>query len=276
MRLSLDHLTVVDTVPEELAVVAAQVGCAGICLFLQSMEVLPRMPRFDLITDRAARRRTHARCRDLGVAVDLVYPFTLNGRSAPDDFLAGLEAAAELGADSVNALLYDRDTNRRADVFAGFCEIADGLDLRVAVEFYPPSQIASLRAARDLVDRVGRPGRVGITLDLLHLMRSGGGVADVAAVPPVSILVAQLCDGPAVVSSEGLILEAATQRRLPGQGVFDVAGFVAALPGGVPVTVEIPREDALVAGLPPIERATAAVAMTRTALGWPPAGMPPR
>lgn len=266
MRLSLDHLTVVDLVPEELALVAAETGCAGICLFLQSMAVLPRMPPFDLIADPAARRRTRARCRDIGIAVDLVYPFTLGARSVPADFLAGFEAAAELGAESVNALLYDRDPGRRADVFAAFCEKADGFGLRVAVEFYPPSQVASLQAAHDLVEGVGRPGRVGITLDLLHLMRSGGVVADIAGLPPASILVAQLCDGPAAVAPDALVLEAAAQRCLPGQGVFDVPGFVAALPGGARVSVEVPREDALADGVSPLARAAAAVAATRAVL----------
>ena len=48
-RLSLDHITVTDTTPWQLAQIAAEVGCQGICPFLHSMEVLPAMPAYDLV-----------------------------------------------------------------------------------------------------------------------------------------------------------------------------------------------------------------------------------
>lgn len=272
MRLALDHLTAVDTLPADLAGIAAAAGCAGVCVFLHAMPVLPRLPDYDLVRNAARRRQTRDRCRELGVAVDLAYPFTLTGRSVPEDFRAALDAAADLGAGCVNALLYDRDPVRRYDVFAAFCDLARNAGLRVAVEFYPPSQVATLQAASALVNAIGRPGEVGITLDLLHLVRSGGTVADVAAVPPWQILVAQLCDGPASVSPDAATAEAATERVLPGQGVFGVPAFVAALPASALVSVEVPQEQAIRQGRTPAERAAAAAAATRAVL----AGVPTR
>lgn len=250
MRLSLDHLTAVDMLPPDLARIAAQTGCAGICLFLSSMPVLPRMPQFDLVSDRMARGRTREVCRDLGVAVDLAYPFTLSGRTVPSDFAPALDAAAELGAACVNALLYDREPARRQDNFSSFCALADARGLKVAVEFYPPSQVRTLEAALALVAATGPAEKVGITVDLLHLVRSGGQVEDLARLPSERIRVAQLCDGPKIAKEGGLEEEAASARLLPGEGAFDVAGFIRSVPSSARLTLEVPRENALKRGVP--------------------------
>ncbi|TWB66082.1 sugar phosphate isomerase/epimerase [Nitrospirillum amazonense] len=263
MHLLLDHLTVIDVPPWDLPDLAAATGCDGVCLFLHAMSVLPRMADYDLVTDAAARRRVRSRFQERGVRMDLAYPFTLHGRSVATDFRPALDAAADLGIRAVNVLLYDRDAGRRHDQFAAFCEEAAGRGLAVGVEFYPPSLVPDLPAAIAEVARIGRPGRVGITLDLLHLVRSGGDVAQVAALPAGSVLLAQLCDGPARVAPGAREAEAARERGLPGQGDFDVAGFLRALPPDVPVSVEVPQEEAILQGEAPLARALRAVSAAR-------------
>ncbi|TCM14650.1 sugar phosphate isomerase/epimerase [Novosphingobium sp. PhB165] len=264
-RLSLDHITAVDATPRLLAETAAQAGCSGICLFMEPMAVLPTMPPFDLLHDPHARREL-ARClADLGIAFDLAYPFTLTGRTDPASFAAALETAAELGADLVNVLAYDRDPARRLDIFGRFCDRAAEFDLRVAVEFYPPSQIGSLAAALELVGAIKRPGRVGVNVDILHLIRSRGTLAELKAAPAGSILYGQLCDG-MLAAPEDIEHEASRARLLAGEGQFDLAGFVAALPPQTPISVEIPRDHAL--ALPRERRVAEALDSVRAALGW--------
>lgn len=266
-RLALDHITAVDSTPEQLADEAARSGCAGICLFQEPMTVLPQMPAFDLYGDAAARRKLRRHLDALGVTVDLAYPFTLSGRSDIAAFAPALSCAAELGAGLVNVLEYDRDPARRADNFLAFCDLANGFGLGVAVEFYPVSQIRSLAEALVLTQAVNRPGRVGVNVDLLHLMRSGGSIAELAAAPREMILFGQLCDGHARCPADQLDVEASSARLLPGEGVFDLAGFVAALPQGTPLSVEIPRNDALSAGMSRPERVHQAVEAVRQAIG---------
>ena len=174
-RLALDHLTVTDTTPSQLVSVAAEVGCEAVCLFLEPVGILPRMPHFELLGATAERRETRARCEALGVGIDLVYPFTLTGRTDANTFMPALETAAYLGAQAVNVLLYDRDPARRLDVFGAFCTLAAAHALEVVVEYYPVSQIKSLAAAIELVSH-HLPGRVGVNVDLLHFNRSGGNV----------------------------------------------------------------------------------------------------
>ena len=255
-RLALDHLTAVDTNPVHLVEIARATGYDAVCLFLAAMPVLPLMPVFDCIADRPLRRELRAAFAATAIAFDLAYPFTLTGRSVIADYAPALDCVADLGGGMVNVLLYDRDPVRRMDGFAAFCDLAGSHGLAVAVEFYPPSQIASLGAAYDLAARLARPGRVGINVDLLHLMRSGGGAADLAEATDM-IVYAQVCDGPAVAVDAAY--EASAQRLLAGAGVFDMAGFLAALPPGCPVSIEIPRDDC-VATLSAHDRAAQALA----------------
>jgi sugar phosphate isomerase/epimerase len=243
-RLALDHITAIDTTPVQLARAARASGCDGMCLFMEPMDVLPLMPKFDIYGDKAARAETRAVMDDLGVALDLAYPFTLAGRTDVTSFATAMECAADLGAGLINALLYDRDPVRRLDTFGKFCDMAAGFGLNVGVEFYPVSQVPSLAAALDLVRQIDRPGAVGVNADLLHLMRSGGTIAELAATPAEYILYGQIADGPAN-PPESLDFEASSERQLCGEGAFDVAGFVRALPPGCPISVEIPRNHAV-------------------------------
>lgn len=96
-RWALDHITMVDAGPMELISAAAEVGCAGICLFMEPMAVLPQMPPFDLYGDAAQRRALRAHFAASGVTLDLAYPFTIAGRTKVDELEPALICSAELG-----------------------------------------------------------------------------------------------------------------------------------------------------------------------------------
>lgn len=262
MRLSLDHITVTDTTPSQLAELAAATGCTGICPFLHSMEVLPRMPEYNLVTDAAARRATRETLAATGMTVDLAYPFTMAGRSVVADFEPALAAAADLGAPFANVLCYDRDPARRIEKLAELAELAGGYGIGLAIEFYPPSQVRTLAETFATLDALGRPD-AGVTLDLLHVMRGGEAAASMALLSDPRIRIAQVSDGPAEMAADRIEWEAGIQRLLPGEGVFDIPAFLAAIRPDVPVSVEVPQEAAIAAGVPSIERARNAVEATR-------------
>lgn len=131
------------------------------------------------------------------------------------------------------------------DKLGHFGDLAEKHGLAVALEFYPVSQCRSLAEALELVQAIYRPGRVGINADLLHLMRSGGTVAELVAAPPEFNLYGQVADGPAECTAATLDEEASQARLLAVEGVFDVAGFVAVLPEHCHISVEIPRNSAI-------------------------------
>ena len=235
-RIALDHITAIDSTPVQLARLARATGCDGMCLFMEPMDVLPLMPKFDIYGDKTARTETRSVMDDLGVTLDVAYPFTLSGRTDVANFATAMECAADLGAGLLNVLVYDRDPARRLDTFGQFCDMAAEFGHKVGVEFYPPSQVPSLEAGLALVAQIDRSGMVGINVDLLHLMRSGGSVKDLAAAPAEYILYGQVSDGPAL-APDSLDHEASSERLLCGAGMFDVAGFVRALPQGCPISV---------------------------------------
>jgi Sugar phosphate isomerases/epimerases len=268
MRLSLDHITVADTTPARLAEIAAATGCSGICPFLHSMAVLPAMPEYDLTRDRGALRDTRKVLVDLGLTVDLVYPFTMAGRTVVADFAAALEAGAELGAPLANVLCYDRDPARRTEKLVELAELAASFGLGLAIEFYPPSQVRTLAETLAEIDRAGRSD-IGVTLDLLHVVRGGDQQATMALLADPRIRIGQISDGPAHMDADRIEWEAGLQRLLPGAGAFDIAGFVQALAPDVPLSVEVPQEAAIGAGVPSLERASTAVEATMRCCGVP-------
>ena len=257
--LALDHLTVADTTPSQLIEIAGAVGARAVCMFLEPMAVLPRMPWFDLYGPTPERYETKLRMNDLGIGLDLAYPFTLSGRTDVAAFRPALETASFLGARAVNVLVYDREPARRTEVFERFCILALAHGLQVALEFYPPSQVRTLTDAVSLAQTAEAPGQVGVNVDLLHLIRSGNGPRDLLDAPPGAVFYAQFCDAPATCAMERREGEASSHRLYPGEGELDVAGFAEALPYGVSASVEAPREDLILAGVPPGERARRAV-----------------
>jgi sugar phosphate isomerase/epimerase len=264
-RLSLDHITVVDTTPAQLAELAAQTGCAGICAFLHAMPVLPDLPDYDLIRDAGARAHTRRVLRDTGVALDLVYPFTLTGRSEIADFAPALAAAAELGAPLANILCYDREPARRIDRLQALAELAAANGIELAIEPYPPSQIPSLAAALETVAAIGRPD-IGITLDLLHLARAGEWPGLRGALTDPAIRLVQMSDGPAAILPADAEWEAGRQRLLPGEGEIPLAAMLAAIDPAMPISVEVPQQSAIDAGAPAVDRARRAVQAVREGL----------
>ncbi|WP_449468770.1 sugar phosphate isomerase/epimerase family protein [Sphingobium chungangianum] len=257
-RLSLDHITVTDTTPWQLAQIAAQVGCAGICPFLHSMEVLPAMPAYDLVRDPQALRQTRAALAATGVTVDLVYPFTMAGRTNPADFIPALEAGAALGAPLANVLCYDRDPIRRTEKLVELAELAAPFDIALAIEFYPPSQVQTLSAALDEIARSGRSD-IKVTADLLHIMRGPEPDTSFPLLAHPAIAIAQIADGPTTIDPDQIEREAGIQRQLPGQGTFNIPAFVNALNPNTPLSVEIPQQNAIDKGSNAHQRAKWAV-----------------
>lgn len=263
---ALDHLTVVDATPPALVELAANHGYTGVCAFLHGMDVLPHMPAFDLVADTAMRRDLRRALSRTGTRLELAYPFTLSRATDMAAMQQTLDCAADLGANCVNLLSYDRDPGQRIDRFGTFCDLAGTRGLKVALEFFPRSAVPSLADGLMLVGAIDRPGQVGVNVDLLHLVRSDGRIGDLASAPAGHILYAQLCDGPAACPDIDRDHEASAQRRLIGEGVFDVAAFVGTLPPDCPVSLEIPRDAAIAAGQSPAARALAAIDSARAAL----------
>jgi len=259
--LSLDQLTVLGATPLELVPLAAANGCGQVGIYFQSWNV---MPAYDLhqCTQADALLR---RCREHDVRIAVAEPFLLMPDTKLDALLPNLELAVRLQVRAVNAVAFDPDAARLIDTFGALCERAAQLGLKTLIELFPPSAVNSLQAAVNLIRAVGKPD-VRINLDVLHLVRSGGTAADVAALTPTLIGHVQLSDGPARIAPESLMAEASEERCLPGEGEFPLLDILAALPAEVTVGVEVPSLRRLRAGVTSADWARTAVDATKAAL----------
>lgn len=258
--ISLEQLTVDEATPLELVAIAGALQCQHVSLFLRTPERPPQW--YPLVTDAAVRKELAQRMADHGVTPYTVEFFPLSPRAQVEQYRPAFECAAELGARKMSVLVSDPDQERRLERFCELCDRAAEFGLGVNLEFVAITQLPSLKDALRLVTRANR-SNAGIMIDALHLTRSGGTVAELAAADPRWIGGAQFCDATLTMPAERQLFEAVSERILPGQGELPLHEFVRALPPGVPIGVEVPMQSLKDRGVGPLERARLAVEASR-------------
>jgi len=110
--------------------------------------------------------------------------------------------------------------------FGALCDRAAEHDLLVAVEFMPFSGIAEVADACAIVRRSERPN-AGLNVDSWHYFRGFPDVTALAACADRAFMI-QLDDGDADPVGE-LFEDTMLRRRYPGEGTFDLVGFLEVL-----------------------------------------------
>ncbi len=259
--LSLEHLTVATVGPLELLDIAAACGCEAVNLRMEPAPYLP-VPYYDVIGSPSMRANLRARAGDVGVQVRTVDPFVLREDTTMESLQPYVEAAADLGAMAINTVGYDPDLDRLTDHLAALGEMAAAHGLTTRIELFAFSGVNSLAKALQVVEATGRRD-VTLNADVLHLTRTGATMEELARVPRDRIGYAQICDGPASMPSEEQMAEATLERMVPGEGTFDLEGFIRALPEGITIGMEVPSRTLTQQGLTPLEKARHIVAATR-------------
>jgi sugar phosphate isomerase/epimerase len=263
--LALHQITAPGTDVMTLVSIAQRTGCRHVCIFVNA--TLPGDDSAALpfpVVDSRIKRRLINNLRQSDISVANVEFFPIAAQSNVESYRAALELAAELGARCAVTHLYDPHVTRTCDKLGKLCEIAGGCGLRVAIEFAGlTAGCSSLGEAVSYVHRVGREN-LGIAIDALHLVRTGGTAADVAALEPRHIAYAQICDGHGVHCSRDYLPEA-LNRLVPGEGDFPLASFVQSLSPSLTLDVEVPVSQ-LPNGLSALEHAQRSVEGTRQVL----------
>jgi sugar phosphate isomerase/epimerase len=255
----LDFLTAIEASPPELAELAAANSCQAIGILVHPA---PGVPDFGMASDTTMRRDTRARSRDLGIRIDMIEGFLLTPEVDVASFEASLESGAWLEAGCANVLLRDPDLTRLKDNFTRFCDLAAKYGLATITEWSRRTPLKSPAEAAAFMAAVERP-MAKLQFDSLHLFRAGFSVADMAALAPAAIGRAQISDGPAEMPVERQFEEALGERQVPGDGELPLAEFIAALPAGTMIGVEVPMNSLKDQGIGPAERVRRAVAGTR-------------
>jgi sugar phosphate isomerase/epimerase len=173
-----------------------------------------------------------------------------------------------LGARSVNAadvIGGDWGVPDAAASFATLCDRAAEHGLLVHLEWLAWSRIPDLATALEVVTLADRPNG-GLNIDMWHCARTGTSAEDLLAVPGERVLAIQVDDGPAE-AEENLIEATLHGRLLPGDGAFDLPGYLGSLRAmgtRAPVGVEVFSDDLHALG--PDEAASRAARATRDLL----------
>ena len=141
-----------------------------------------------------------------------------------------LHAAGVLGARHVKVGNFARrqvPVGQLTERFAELCAEAAQYGTSVAYEFmYRDATAGSLDAARSVVRGAGAANG-GLALDLWHVVDLGVSTAAIRELPVGTVIAAEVSDGER--SREPGARRSLRDRRLPGDGDFDIGGFVAAV-----------------------------------------------
>ncbi len=241
-EISLAYLTTAPILPPEVLQLAAELGYDAV-----GLRALPAIAggqdASPLLTDKALLRATRQAMAATGISVFDMEIVRLNAVYDTMAFMPFLETCGELGAKAILVAGDDPDEARLTQSFAAFCAAARPFGLSADLEPMPWTKIPNVATAMRILDAAGAENG-GLLVDALHTARSSTTLADVRAIPRARIHYIQLCDAPGEVPTtlEGLLHTARAERLLPGDGDLPLADLLEALPGDVPVSLEIPHD----------------------------------
>lgn len=216
----LSHFSLRYATIEERVEAAAAGGFAGIGLYTGSYEQL----RTDGWTDADLR----ALCAANGVCVAEIEAIRPWARRE----LATLTETAFAMADAFGCRYlqsigsHHTTAEAAAGRFGELCDAAAAHDLLVGIEFLPFTDIATAGDALAIVERADRPNG-GVCVDVWHVNR--GGRDGFTELPGERIMAIQMNDGTIAPEDTDYYNDCLTNRRLVGDGEFDIAGFVSDL-----------------------------------------------
>ncbi|MFV0493422.1 MAG: sugar phosphate isomerase/epimerase family protein [Pseudorhodobacter sp.] len=239
--ISVSHLTALDAEPEEFISAAADAGFEGVGLRLLPPRHAPK--QYPLAGDPVRCHALRQRADDLGIAIFEAESFAMEADTDVDKMLPGLEAAAILGASVLVSGGADADEARLVQNYGRLAETAAGFGITMAVEFMPNRPMRNLQDAVRVLNKIHHPN-ARLLIDMLHLIRSGGTVAELAALPREQIAYVHICDAPARhPGPEGITAESRAGRLYPGEGDLPLADLFATLGTGTDVSLEAPHRD---------------------------------
>ena len=203
------------------------------------------------------------------VALDMEPIFVMpDGDGTTDHGDRVIEAAAIVGATNLLVVSRGVDDTQFAERFGELCDTAAEHGIGCSLEFMAFMSVRTLPQALSILDVVDRPNG-HVLIDHLHLARTGGTVADVAAIDPARLPYVQLCDAPAEAPADlgGLVTEALDLRLNLGDGALPVNALLDELPAHTALSLEV-RSATLRNDFPdPTARSAHVLAATRLALG---------
>jgi sugar phosphate isomerase/epimerase len=244
--LVMSHFTLPRFHPiEERIAFAAAAGFAGIGLYINHYE--------QLLASGEAPNRIHELLEEHGIVlaeIEVVRGWAQTGD--PYDRCRAMEEVAwamadEFGCRYLQAIgPYEGTLDDAARAFGALCDRAADHGLVVGIEFLPFTNIYNATDAMAIVERAGRANG-GLCVDIWHHERGSRDLDLIRAVPGDRVMAIQMNDGPVLPTLPDYVQDCLQYRVPPGDGEFDVAGFVSVLQdigSQVPWSMEVCNEAA--------------------------------
>ncbi|HEY1275173.1 MAG TPA: sugar phosphate isomerase/epimerase [Thermoleophilaceae bacterium] len=205
---------------------AARAGFAGLGLWHSDIE--HQLPKRSLRDMRRILDDNGVRCFELEFLMDWFLDEGDEARQAADRTRAMLfEAANELDAHHIkagNIPGHECEAGRLHEAYAALVEDAAGhTSTPVLYEFMPfDANVKSIESALALIDGVPN---TGLVIDTWHMAKLGIAPEDLRKIPLEQLGWIELSDGQ-VENMEDPVDETVNHRRLPGEGEFDIRGYV--------------------------------------------------
>ncbi|KAA9159329.1 sugar phosphate isomerase/epimerase [Amycolatopsis acidicola] len=245
------HLTLLKLSPPKLVEVAAEVGYHFVGVRVRA--VTAGEEQYPMAAGSPMSLQTVRRLRDTGLRVRDIEFLTLGPETGPGDWRAMLDDGAALGATSLSCVGADPDRQRLTDTLAALTEDAMAVGIRPTLEPISYQPVSTVAGAAE----IAAPAGAALLLDALHIHRGGSSLDDVRALDPDLVPCLQICDAPLAapehielppnlpmgMKADGSVLqvEARAHRLVAGEGELPLAELIAAVPEGVPLSVEVPH-----------------------------------
>lgn len=194
-------------------------------------------------------------------------------RSGPDFDAArqqervAFDIADTIGARYLQAIgPYGCSLDQAIEGFASLCDRAAEHDLLVGIEWLPFTNITNAEQAAAIVNGADRPNG-GYCVDIWHHVRGANDMSMIRSLDPDRVFAVQLNDGTTKPALGDYKDDCLANRLVPGDGDFDVAGFVRLLVDmgvSAPLSLEICSTELWAA--PASEAAEAAASAMRRVL----------
>jgi sugar phosphate isomerase/epimerase len=224
IEIALAPTTLPNTPPLEFIAAAAAAGYDSVGLRLYRSPVYPNW--FPIVGNPGLMREVKSALAGSGLRMLDIFTFYLQPDTDLDSMQQAMEFGAELGARYAQLIGDDPEWERMRDTYARFCDIAAQLGLVAAIEAPVNSRkVNSVPLALKLIAEADRSNGA-IVLDPLQFFRSGDSL-DVLQGDARLFPYTQFNDGPL-----------SGPRCGPGEGSVPLREILAALPDGVPLSVE--------------------------------------
>jgi sugar phosphate isomerase/epimerase len=264
-RLGIGFLGGFGLPPVEFVNLTADLGCRYMSAVVRGLPLVPLgYPPFSL-KDAKLRRDLLAAMDHRGVTISLGDGFLVLPGAEMDEFTADLDVLAELGVPRINVVSLDPDLGRTFDQFAFLTELGAQRGIQTVVEPVPGLTVGDLPTALAARQHVGRSD-FRLLIDTMHLVRSGSGASDVAAIDPDHIGYAQLNDTTLQPRCDNYMEEAMFERMVPEEGELPLRDILSELPPDIVIEIEVPRRSLALAGVSPIDRLRPCVEAARRLL----------